>query len=151
MLSSSVARLPRYDEGGGSQGFRATTAPSYWHWPLGLQASGLITAPLCNGMPDSQPARALGSLNPGRDFWNFDWTVGGGRYMARAHAFTWRAGWLSPLRSLLCRLPSGCLFVWELYPSWKARVRSPTHLLLLPLRSFINYSPTYRRGREEYS
>ncbi|KAK0238580.1 hypothetical protein EDD85DRAFT_827342, partial [Armillaria nabsnona] len=37
LSSSTVARLPRYDEGGGSQGFRATTTPSYWHCPLGLQ------------------------------------------------------------------------------------------------------------------
>ncbi|PBK99580.1 hypothetical protein ARMGADRAFT_510104 [Armillaria gallica] len=101
VLSSSIARLPRYDR------------PILLALAFRPSASGLITAPLCNGMPDSQPAlhsRALGSLNPGRDL--------------------------------------GCLSVWELYPSWKARVRSPTHLLLLPLRSFINYSPVYRRGRE---
>ncbi len=42
VLSCSVARLPCYDKGGGSQGFCTMTAPPYWHCPLGL-----ITALLC--------------------------------------------------------------------------------------------------------
>ncbi len=61
-----VARLPRYDR------------PILL--ALAFRPSGLITAPLCNGMPDSQAAlhsRALGSLNPGRDFLEFRLDGGG--------------------------------------------------------------------------